>query len=197
MDYVLPALGQTSEPTITAIEKWQREILYGFTSRELDQLDCLPTRELKAVSLRNSILPILRRENWEKAPAQPDLTRDHLYPLQNGRGMWSADNDVVWNVMEPIVRLASRMLTSIHVTPWVILCHSVVLDKELIAFSLMPYLMANEDLSRITDYIPQTRMKETFNLFTRKDSLKDHHSPDRETSYLKHCVPLLECNTDS
>jgi hypothetical protein len=130
MDYVLPALGQNSEPTITAIEKWQREILYGFTSRELDQLDCLPTRELKAVSLRNSILPILRRENWEKAPAQPDLTRDHLYPLQNGRGMWSADNDVVWNVMEPIVRLASRMLTSIHVTPWVILCHSVVLRKS-------------------------------------------------------------------
>ena len=126
LDYVFPTLGQTPEPTITAIEKWQRGIFYGFTSRELDQLDCLPTRELKSSNLRNSILPILQRENWEKAPAQPDLTRDHLYPMQNGRGMWSADNNVVWSVMEPIVRLASRILTSIHVTPWVILCHFLV-----------------------------------------------------------------------
>jgi hypothetical protein len=130
LEYVLPALGRTFEPTITAIEKWQREIFYGFTSRELDQLDCLPTRELKSGNLRNAILPILQRENWEKAPAQPDLTRDHLYPLQNGRGMWSADNDVVWTVMEPIVRLASRILTSVHVTPWVFLCHFVVLRKS-------------------------------------------------------------------
>jgi hypothetical protein len=33
--------------------------------------------------------------------------------------MWSADNDEVWNIMEPIVRLASRILTSVHVMPWV------------------------------------------------------------------------------
>jgi hypothetical protein len=121
MDYVLPALGQTFEPTLAAIENWQREIFYGFTSRELDQLDCLPTRELKPGNLQNAILPILQRENWERTPAQPDLTRDHLYPLPNGQGMWSANNDVVWKIMEPIVRLSSRMLTSVHVTPWVCL----------------------------------------------------------------------------
>lgn len=70
-------------------------------------------------------------------------------------------------------------------------------EKELIAFSLMPYLMANEDLSRITDYVPRTRMKLTFNLFTRKGSLKNHSSPDRETIYSKHYVAPLEYNMDS
>jgi len=60
----------------------------------------------------------------------------------------------------------------------------------------MPCLMANEDLSRITDYVPQTGMKQTFDLFTRKGS-PGKYSPDRETLYSRHYVPPLECNMDS
>jgi hypothetical protein len=130
--YVVPTLGQAPEPIIITIEKFQRNNLYGFTSRELGQLDCLPTRELKPGNLQNDILPILQRENWERAPAQPDFTRDHLYPLKNGNGMWSADNDEAWNVMEPIVRLTSRMLTSVHVMPWVCLLQFLVFEHRLI-----------------------------------------------------------------
>jgi hypothetical protein len=118
-EYVLPTLAQSLDPETERIEKFQRSKLYEFTSRELGQLDCLPTRELAPGNLQNSVIPILRRENWERAPAQPDFTRDHLYPLKNGNGMWSADNDVVWKVIEPIARLASRMLRSIHMVPWV------------------------------------------------------------------------------
>jgi hypothetical protein len=109
LDYVFPTLGQIPDPSIAAIETFQRNVLYGFTSRELGQLDCLPTRELMPGNLQNSILPILQRENWERMPPQHDFTRDHLYPLKNGSGMWSADNDEVWDVMEPIVKLASRI----------------------------------------------------------------------------------------
>jgi hypothetical protein len=119
IDYVFPTLGSTPDPNVMAIENFQRENLFAFTSRELGQLDYLPTRELMPGNLQNDIMPLLQRENWETAPAHPDFTRDHLYPLQNGKGMWSADNDEVWSVVEPIVKLASRMLMSVHVMPWV------------------------------------------------------------------------------
>jgi hypothetical protein len=118
-EYTLPILGQSTDPDIDKIEAFQRNQLYGFTSRELGQLDCLPTRELTPGNLQNGIIPMLQRENWERTPAQPDFTRGYLYPLKNGNGMWSADNDAVWDVMEPIIILASRMLLSVHVMPWV------------------------------------------------------------------------------
>ena len=119
-----PALSfpKTSEDErIAAIERFQRKKLHGFTARELGQLDCLPTRELSPGNLENDIIPLLRRDRWETVPAQPDFTRDHMYPLANGKEMWSGDNDEVWNVLEPICRLASRMLLSLHMTPWVCL----------------------------------------------------------------------------
>ncbi|KAE9369944.1 hypothetical protein N431DRAFT_345678 [Stipitochalara longipes BDJ] len=117
-EYVLPSIGTTENAITVEIEKFQRANIYGFTSRELGELDCLPTRELEPGNLQNGIIPILRRERWERFPAQPDLTRDHLYPLQNGNGMWSGDNPEVWAILEPVVKLASRMLMSIHVMPW-------------------------------------------------------------------------------
>jgi hypothetical protein len=44
------------------IEKFQRHELYGFTTNELAQLDCLPLRDLRQGNLSpNAILPILQR----------------------------------------------------------------------------------------------------------------------------------------
>jgi hypothetical protein len=148
--YIYPTLEQGLHPNIQQIEGFQRDQFYGFTSRELGQLDCLPTRELIPANLQNDIIPMLRRENWERTPAQPDFTRDYLYPLKNGRGVWSADNDEVWNVMEPIVKLASRMLMSIHVMPWVCFLPSWHICTDQHA-SLMLCSTENEDLSHITD----------------------------------------------
>jgi len=124
IEYDLPSFRTTKDPEIAAIEKFQRGNMGGFTSAELGQLDCLPTRELTSGNLQNDIIPMLRRDRWERVPAQPDLTRDHMYPLSNGNGIWSADNPEVWKILEPILRLASRMLMSIHVMPWVHCPHS-------------------------------------------------------------------------
>ena len=118
-DYILPTLANSSNPERVAVKNFQRAFLYGFTTRELGQLDCLPTRELLPGNLSNDIIPMLRRENWERAPPQPDFTRDHLYPLRNGNRTWSGDNDDVWEILEPVVRMTSRMLMSIHFMPWV------------------------------------------------------------------------------
>jgi hypothetical protein len=102
------------------IEKFQRHELYGFTTNELAQLDCLPLRDLRQGNLSpNAILPILQRGNWETTPQYPDWDRIHLYPLHNGNGMWVASNDDVWKVLEPICSLATRMLLSAHLLPWV------------------------------------------------------------------------------
>ncbi|KAH7370195.1 hypothetical protein BKA65DRAFT_445034 [Rhexocercosporidium sp. MPI-PUGE-AT-0058] len=90
----------------------------GFSSRELGQLDCLPTRELLPSTLPKFILPMLRIENWETVPVQPDFPRDALYPMANGQGMWVASNPLIWPILEPVLILATKMLTSIYVLPW-------------------------------------------------------------------------------
>jgi len=123
-DYVGLSFPKAEDAGVAAIENFQRAKIRGFTTRELGQLDCLPTRELVPGNLRNEIIPLLQRDRWETTPAQPDLTRDYTYPLPDGRGMWAGNNDVVWNVLEPICILASRMLMSIHTMPWVCPYHS-------------------------------------------------------------------------
>lgn len=117
--YKFATLGPTYQEPSKKYEEYQKKKLNGFTTRELGQLDCLPTRELTPGNLQNYILPMLQRENWETKPLQPDFLRSALYPLKDGNGMWSAHNDVVWNILQPILILASRILSSVYLLPWV------------------------------------------------------------------------------
>lgn len=96
----------------------QRANLYGFTSEELQRLDCLPTRELKPSNLQNQILLIFGRETWDAGPL-PDYDRDFFYPLENGNGLWDVSDDDIWNLLQPCLVLASRILISVHLLPWV------------------------------------------------------------------------------
>ncbi len=61
-------------------ETWQREQLFGFTTRELVDLDAITTRKLKKGDLRNQLHPLLKRKNWEVAP---DIShkRNYMYDL--------------------------------------------------------------------------------------------------------------------
>ncbi|KAL2071981.1 hypothetical protein VTL71DRAFT_11324 [Oculimacula yallundae] len=118
IEYVFARSGGQSNPDEGMYEEYQRSLLRGFTTRELGQLDCLPTRELITSNLPAFILPMLRIEHWETTPAQPDFLRDNLYPLANGQGMWVASNPVVWSILQPILALATKMLTSLYVLPW-------------------------------------------------------------------------------
>jgi hypothetical protein len=118
-EYEFARLGDQWTPDGNIYEKHQKRKLMGFSSRELGQLDCLPTRELLPSTLPKFILPMLRIENWETVPVQPDFPRDALYPMANGQGMWVASNPLIWPILEPVLILASKMLTSIYVLPWV------------------------------------------------------------------------------
>lgn len=116
---VFPTLGP---PNPFPIEAYQKQILWDFTSEELDRIDCLPTRDLKPGNLQNGIIPLLRRESWQQAVGTPRFTNhrpENFYKMINGNGYWTMGNDEAWNVMEPSLRLASRMMMSSHLIPWV------------------------------------------------------------------------------
>ena len=118
---MFPSLGFQPLPgDPIALETHQKKIFMGFTSQELFILDCLPTRELQPGNLALDIIPLFDRTRWQTGPIKPDLTRDNLYPLSDGRGLWLGDNDVVWDMMEPILRLASQMIMATHLLPWVL-----------------------------------------------------------------------------
>ena len=117
-----PAAGISAQEAeeIRRIEKIQHEELLDFTTRELEQMDTLCIRELKEANLPKNIIPMLRRENWENLPPQPMYSTPYQYKVPNGIGVWSAfSNDNVWEIMEPIVTLASKILLSTHLLPWV------------------------------------------------------------------------------
>jgi hypothetical protein len=109
----------------------QKEKLCGFTSRELVDLDVYTTRELKAGDLDNPMIPMLSLDNWEKK-AFRQLKRQSLPSLGSaGNGPWKASNALIYAQLEIPLRLASRILTSIHLVPWVRL-YLFVLNLNLI-----------------------------------------------------------------
>jgi hypothetical protein len=64
------------------IEKFQRDSLYGFTSRELADLDVITNRRLKPSTLPTMLHPLFRRERWETEPPDPSVRS--LYRLPKG-----------------------------------------------------------------------------------------------------------------
>jgi hypothetical protein len=99
------------------LEEFQRQLLRGYTTSELMNLDAISTRSLKPGNLTNDIHPLLR--SWEDTISRW-FRRDKLYPIGHGfHGDWIADNPVVWKILEPVLKLASRILMHVHKTPWV------------------------------------------------------------------------------
>lgn len=88
-------------------------------------LDAISSRDLPPSTLANHIIPLLSNDRWETAPPAPSFNRTYLYSLSNGNGQWTMDNIEVRRIMTPILKLASRILTSSHVLQWV--CE--ILDK--------------------------------------------------------------------
>ncbi|KAE9371054.1 hypothetical protein N431DRAFT_483664 [Stipitochalara longipes BDJ] len=97
-------------------EIFQRYALKGYTTTELIELDAHSNRQLRQGNLQNPILEFMDRKRWELRDFPP-------LPLPGGgptlsNGYWAADNDLVWNVMKPCLRLASRMFACLPYHPW-------------------------------------------------------------------------------
>ncbi|KAH8588690.1 hypothetical protein B0O99DRAFT_496234, partial [Bisporella sp. PMI_857] len=99
--------------------KFQQRKFWKFSSKDLLELDVIPDRELPVATLGNYIHPILQRSRWLTRPATPAFTIDHLYDLKNARGKWVMHYPEVERIMLPSLKLASRMLTALHVLPGV------------------------------------------------------------------------------
>ncbi|TVY91478.1 hypothetical protein LAWI1_G004476 [Lachnellula willkommii] len=95
-------------------EGFQKIQLYGFTTRELVNLDAVSSRYLKSPDLSNDIHILMAQRRWE-TKIDVSSGRTGFYPIGNGYpGDWVASNPIVWTAMLPCLRLASRMIMNFH-----------------------------------------------------------------------------------
>ncbi|EPE32749.1 hypothetical protein GLAREA_07883 [Glarea lozoyensis ATCC 20868] len=109
-------------------ENTQRQWLYGFTSRELADMDAISSRRLKASTLRAPILDILRRwettenvlEEYDENGTRDSLFGFHLMPYQpeNTSGYWEMRNQIVKKALKPALQVATYLLPNMHMLPW-------------------------------------------------------------------------------
>ncbi|ESZ90220.1 hypothetical protein SBOR_9390 [Sclerotinia borealis F-4128] len=104
---------------IRLLEDYQKDGLLGFTTRELKDLDVVCDRPLKPSTLAGGIIPLLRRDRWEDKPSTAWLSTKSV-PIRNDPlgGSWQSSNDRVWNLLRPIVKLASQYIMSSQSIPW-------------------------------------------------------------------------------
>ncbi|KAH6665754.1 hypothetical protein B0J14DRAFT_679087 [Halenospora varia] len=104
---------------IDTIERYQKNTFFGFSARDLLDMGALSESEvMNRESLTNPILPFLQIKNWESRTNQMLVPRrfcpieavGDCYSVPEGHdGLWHAHNPVVWQILEPILRLATRI----------------------------------------------------------------------------------------
>ncbi|KAL3427241.1 hypothetical protein PVAG01_00750 [Phlyctema vagabunda] len=118
------------------VEEAQLYWLRGFTARELYDMGAYPDDEAQPSSLTNPIIEFLDIDHWYMHYST-DTGDDYLHIISDEEtridpkysygvdqqhphsGKWSAHNPVVWDILEPCLRLASRFLEKFHEIPWV------------------------------------------------------------------------------
>jgi hypothetical protein len=85
----------------SSVEKYE---LFTFTTKDLLELDVISLRTFKKSNLRIPILPFLRRYQWDNG------THTHKVSFDS-KGFFTAHNPTIWTILEPVLVLASRMLT--------------------------------------------------------------------------------------
>ncbi|KAF4635704.1 hypothetical protein G7Y89_g2397 [Cudoniella acicularis] len=107
----IPAQDPDEFYCLELIDNSQRQRLGGFTTRELADLDTLCVRDVTPGNLRNGVIQLLQRDSWGRIPAQPEFKRSDLYPLRGRPGEhWTAHNNEIWEILRPILKIASRIL---------------------------------------------------------------------------------------
>jgi len=100
-------------------DEWQQKQLFGFTTRELMDLDAINEDALKLSNLRNGILPWLQIETvWANDSTEsnpPELNDPYWDEADNmsdvdQREWWHPNNPKVKDILTPVLVLASRMM---------------------------------------------------------------------------------------
>ena len=91
-------------------EAYQRKYLRQFTSRELQDADSLEIENLALGGLGQVPLhPVFQRNKWSEEDEDIGDGID---------GKWGGQNDKVWEVLQPCLRLATRLLENSQVGLW-------------------------------------------------------------------------------
>ncbi|CAG8961483.1 hypothetical protein HYFRA_00013936 [Hymenoscyphus fraxineus] len=111
----------------------QARILDGFSIPELQAAGCWGLEDAKPSNLTIPIHPIYARKMWiqriediDQDPSDSDGKYENKPSLPIGtiggtdyEGNWDAqENQIVWDALEPALRLASAMLVNSHLWPW-------------------------------------------------------------------------------
>jgi hypothetical protein len=110
------SLGAVELARIAHYEAYQTYWLRGFTLRELRAAGCYDKAAAKSSDLDEPIHPLHARGRWKRGDVDIDWTA--LGGDSTRGGKWDMQNDVVWEVMGPALRLASLLLMSSSLWSW-------------------------------------------------------------------------------
>lgn len=100
-------------------EIYQRTKLNGFTAKELFRMEASVAlyNENMQSELCNPIHELFTKDKWYK---ESELPKDMAYVpiLGDYDSYWTVDNPIIWNLMEPSLRLASAFLENHTAYPW-------------------------------------------------------------------------------
>lgn len=102
------------------IKRFQLGLFSFYTTRDMMDSGVLTTRKMRSNNLTNSISDCL--ENWEtEDTVDPEFSRRSVYHIagQPEGSNWVAHNPLVKPLLDPILRLTSRILHNMHMLPWV------------------------------------------------------------------------------
>ena len=105
------------------MQQHQRDRLGSFTVNELQDAGCWDKSgadRVKKSDLEGGIHPLFEKGRW--AWRLPDDKRLETVPGEGGKeggmGQWEVGNERVWGVLEPCLRLASRLVGNVWLWPW-------------------------------------------------------------------------------
>lgn len=128
-----PILINYPTPVVSALERahrnaelaLQQKRLEGWTSHELLFMYAMERPGAIANDLSNPIHPLLTRDQWNVSKK---------WPLGAGfEGCWDIKNPIVWEIMQPILRLATQFLTNTHILTWYVRLISFRIDNPTLA----------------------------------------------------------------
>ena len=96
------------------METFQRERLCDFIIDELQDMGCWDKPDAKPSDLTGPLHPLYRKGRWQvMLPEDPGRIIGSGVP-----GVWSALNPKGWEALQPVLQLASKIISNIHVWPW-------------------------------------------------------------------------------
>lgn len=94
---------------------YQQSRLRGYTSQLLVDLDVVSLRSLTIPGDSNPINPTMQRSRWAESS-------DLVLPISSSEKegiSWTAQNPLIWEHLQPCLKLASRLLARMHLDPFV------------------------------------------------------------------------------